>query len=129
MLFLLFVMYLSSFVGTLKNEIPRVALELWQLKIELFSPGILKFNTKHEENLLILNCAKVPALFYLYFMQAWVDWVLTTFGTQVIKKNGTVWPVFPDYLFVSCDNDFEYCQYHFVRVKKSCEYWYCMIKI
>ena len=46
-LFLQFVLYLSSFVGTLKNEIPGAALELWQLEIEHFSLGILKFSTKH----------------------------------------------------------------------------------
>ena len=34
MLFVQFVQYLSSFVGTLKNEIPGAALELCQLKIK-----------------------------------------------------------------------------------------------
>ena len=34
-------------------------------------------------------------------MQACVDWVLTIFGTQVIKKKRPVWPVFPDYVSVS----------------------------
>ena len=28
----------------------------------------------------------------------------TNFGTQVIKKKWPVWPVFPDYLSVSCDH-------------------------
>ena len=36
-------------------------------------------------------------------MQACVDWVLIILGTQVIKKEQPVRPVFPDYLFVSCD--------------------------
>ena len=33
-------------------------------------------------------------------MQARVDWVLITFGTQVIKKKRPVRPVFPDYPFL-----------------------------
>ena len=36
-------------------------------------------------------------------MLACVDWVLITFGTQVIQKKQPVWPVFPDYLSVSYD--------------------------
>ena len=48
MLFLQFILYLSSFVGTLKNEIPEAALELCQLKIKQLSPDILKFSAKHE---------------------------------------------------------------------------------
>ena len=36
-------------------------------------------------------------------MQAYVDWVLKSFGTQVIKKKQPVRPVFPDYLSVSYD--------------------------
>ena len=51
---------LSSFVGTLKNEILGAALELCQLKIEHFSPGILKFRTTHENNPFTLNCSMVP---------------------------------------------------------------------
>ena len=78
MLFLQFVQYSSSFVGTPKNEIPGAALELCQLKIKQFSPGILKFSTKHEDNPFTLNC--------LYFMYDRVDWFLIIFGTQVIKK-------------------------------------------
>ena len=60
MLFLQFVQYLSSFVGNLKNEIPGAALELRQLKIKQFSPGIPKFSTKHKENTFTLNCFMVP---------------------------------------------------------------------
>ena len=62
MLFLQFVLYSSSFVGTLKNEILVSALELCQ-----FSPGILKFNTKHEDNLFTLNCSTVPCTFLFTF--------------------------------------------------------------
>ena len=67
MLFLQFVLYSSSFVGTLKYEILGAALELCQLKIEHFSPGILKFNTKHKDNPFILNCSTVPCTFLFIF--------------------------------------------------------------
>ena len=67
MLFLQFVLYSSSFVGTLKNEIPGAALELWQLKIEQFSPGILKFSTKHKDNFLTINFSKVSRTFLFIF--------------------------------------------------------------
>ena len=67
MLFLQFVLYSSSFVGTLKYEILGAALELCQLKIEHFSPGILKFNTKHEDNAFTLNCSTVPCTFLFIF--------------------------------------------------------------
>ena len=60
MLFLQFMLYSSSFVGTLKNEIPEAALELCQLKLKQFSPDILKFSTKHEDNPFTLNCFMVP---------------------------------------------------------------------
>ena len=51
MLFLQFMLYSSSFVGTLiKNEIPEGAMELYQLKIKQLSPDILKFRTKHKDN-------------------------------------------------------------------------------
>ena len=68
MLFLLFVLYSSSFVGTtLKYEILGAALELSQLKIEHFSPSILKFNTKHENNSFTLNCSTVLCTFLFIF--------------------------------------------------------------
>ena len=68
MLFLLFVLYSSPFVGTtLKYEILGAALELCQLKIEHFSPGILKFNTKHENNSFTLNCSTVLCTFLFIF--------------------------------------------------------------
>ena len=34
-------------------------------------------------------------------MQACIDWVLKTLGTQVIKKKRPVWPVFPGYPSIS----------------------------
>ena len=67
MLFLQFILYSSSFVGTLKNEIPGAALELCQLKIKQFSPEILKFSTKHEDNPFALNCYMVPRTFLFIF--------------------------------------------------------------
>ena len=67
MLFLQFVQYSSSFVGTPKNEIPGAALELCQLKIKQFSPETLKFSTKHEDNLFTLNCYMVPRTFLFIF--------------------------------------------------------------
>ena len=49
MLFLQFMLYLSSFVGTLiKNEIPEAALELCQLKSKQLSADILKFQGLSE---------------------------------------------------------------------------------
>ena len=66
MLFLQFVQYLSSFVGTPKNEIPGAALELCQLKIRQSSPEILKFNTKHEDNPFTLNYYVVPRTFLFH---------------------------------------------------------------
>ena len=67
MLFLQTELYSASFVDTLKNEIPGAALELWQLKIEQFSPGILKFSTKHKGNPLIFNFSKVSRTFLFIF--------------------------------------------------------------
>ena len=67
MLFLHFVLYSSSLVGTLKDEIPGAALELCSLKIEQFSPGILKFSTKHKDNPFTLNCSMVPRTFSFIF--------------------------------------------------------------
>ena len=67
MLFLQFVQYSSSFVAILKNEIPGAALELCQLKIKQFSPEILKFSTKHEDNPFTLNYYMVPRTFLFTF--------------------------------------------------------------
>ena len=129
MLILQFVLYLSFFVGTLKNEIPGAPLKQRQLKIEQFLPGILKFSTKHGITFWLNTVLKFPALFYFCFMQARVEWVVRIFRTQVIKKKWPIRPVFPDYLFVSYDYDFEYWRYHFARVRKSSGYWYWMLKI
>ena len=71
MLFLQFMLYSSSFVGTLvKNEIPEAALELCQLNINQLSPDILKFRTKHEDNQdnpFTLNCFVVSCSFLFIF--------------------------------------------------------------
>ena len=60
-------LYSSSSVGALKNEIPEAALELCQLKIKQLSPDILKFRTKHENNPFILNCSMIPCSFLFVF--------------------------------------------------------------
>ena len=65
MLFLQFLQYSSSFVDTPKNEIPGAALELCQLKIKQFSPEILKFSTKHEDNPFTLTCYMVPRTLFI----------------------------------------------------------------
>ena len=67
MLFLQFVQYSSSFVGTSKNEIPGAALELCQLKIKQFSAEILKFSTKHEDNHFTLKYYMVSRTFLFIF--------------------------------------------------------------
>ena len=70
-LFLQFMLYSSSSVGTLvKNEIPEAALELCQLNIKQLSPDILKFRTKHEDNQdnpFTLNCFVVSRSFWFIF--------------------------------------------------------------
>ena len=103
MLFLQFMLYLSSFVGALKNEIPEASLELCQLKIKQLSPDILKFRTNHEDNPFTLNCSVVPRSFLLVFHPSSNNWVLIILGTQVIKKKRPVRHVFLDYLSVSYD--------------------------
>ena len=72
-----------------------------QLKIEQFSPGILKFGIKLVVNCLIINCFSFLNCLCLYFIQACVDWILIIFGTQVIMKNWPVRLTFSDYLSVS----------------------------
>ena len=71
MLFLQFILDLSSFVGTLKNEIPGAALELCHLKIKQFPLGILKFSTKHKDNPFTLNCFMVPPTLLFIFHAGW----------------------------------------------------------
>ena len=104
---------MSSFVDTPKNEIPGAALELWQLKTKQFSPGIVKFSTKHEDNPFTLNCYMIPCTFFLIKYkeksarnQARVHWVLLIFGTPVIKTKRPVQSLFPDYLSISYDYGF-----------------------
>ena len=67
MWFLQFILYLPSFVGTLKNKIPEAALELYQLKIKQLSPDILKSRTNHKDNPFSLNCSVVPRSFLFVF--------------------------------------------------------------
>ena len=98
MLFLQFILYSSSFVGTLKNEIPGAALELKQ-----FSPDILKFSTKHEDNPFTLNCFMVPRTFLFMFHAGSRRMGSHNFRNSSYKKPRPVWSVFPDYLSVSYD--------------------------
>ena len=67
MLSLQFILYLSSFVATLENEILGVALEPRQLKIKQFLPGILKFSTKHKDNPFTFNYSLVPRTLLFIF--------------------------------------------------------------
>ena len=67
MLFLQFVQHSSYFVGTPKNEISGAALELCQLKIKQFSPKILKFSSKREDNPFTLHCYMFPLSFLFIF--------------------------------------------------------------
>ena len=67
MLFLQFMLYSSSFFGTLKNEIPEAVLELCQLKIKQLSPDILKFRRKHEDSPFTLHCSVVLRSFLFVF--------------------------------------------------------------
>ena len=66
-LFLQFLLYSSSFVDTLKNEIPEAVLELCQLKIKQLSPDILKFRTKYKDNLFTLNFSVITRSFLFVF--------------------------------------------------------------
>ena len=93
MLFLQFVQYSLSFAGTPKNEIPGAALELCQLKIKQFSPGILKFSTKHEDNPFTLKCHMVPRTFLFIFHAGSHRVGSNNFGTQVIKQKLLAQPV------------------------------------
>ena len=67
MFFLQFMLYSPSFVDSQKNEIPEAAPELCHLKSKQFSPDILKFRTKHEDNPFSLNCSMVPHSFLFIF--------------------------------------------------------------
>ena len=67
MLFLNFILFSSSFVGTLKSEIPGTAMDLCQLKLKQLSSDILQFSTKHEDNPFTLNCFIVPRTCFFIF--------------------------------------------------------------
>ena len=107
-------LYLPSFAGTPKNEIPGAALKLYQLKFKQFSPDILKFSTKQEDNPFTLNCLWFLAFFCLYSMQTRIGWVLIIF---LRLKNGQFRPFLQAiFLFLMTDrtNFFEpdqcFCQ-------------------
>ena len=102
MLFLQCILYSSSFVGTLKNEIPEAALELCQLKLKQFSPDILKFSTKHEDNPFNLNCFMVPRTCLFIFDAGSRRLDSNNFRNSSYKER-PVRPVFPDYLSVCFD--------------------------
>ena len=105
MFFLQFILYSSYFAGTLKNEIPGAALELWQLKIKQFSPDIHKFSKKHEHNPFTLNCFMVPRNFLFIFDAGSRRLGSNNFRNSSYKEKRPVRPVFPDYLSVSYDYD------------------------
>ena len=106
MLLLQFMLYFSSFIGTLvKNEIPEAALELRQLNIKL-SPDILKFKTKHEDNQdnhFTLNCFVVSHSFLFIFHAGSRGLGSKNFRNSSYKKKRPVRPVFPDNLSVFYD--------------------------
>ena len=107
MLFLQFMLYSSSFVGTLiKNEIPEVAMELCQLKIKQLSPDILKFRTKHEDNQdnpFTLNGFVVSRSFLFIFNAGPRGLGSNNFRNSSYKEKRLFRPMFPDYLSVSYD--------------------------
>ena len=94
MLFLQFILYSSSFVSTLKNEIPGAALDLYQLKLKQFSPDILKFSTKHEDNPFTLNCFMVPRTCLFAFDAGSRRLGSNNFRNSSYKKNGRFGPCF-----------------------------------
>ena len=61
MLFLQFILYSSSFVSAIEKRFPH------QLQIKHFSPGILKFSTKHKDNPFTLNYPMVSRTFLFIF--------------------------------------------------------------
>ena len=107
MLFLQFMLYSSSFVGTpIKNEIAEAVMELCQLKIKQLSPDILKFRTKHEDNQdnpFALNCFVVSHSFLFIFHAGPRGLGSNNFRDSSYKGKPAGWPLFPDYLSVSYD--------------------------
>ena len=89
-------LYSSSFVGTLKTEIPEAALELCQLKIKQLSPEIQE---RHEDNSFNLN------RFLFLFHAGSRGLGSNNSRNSSYKKTPPDCPVFPDYLFVSYDYD------------------------
>ena len=106
MLFLQFILYSSSFVDTLKNEITGAALELWQLKIRQFSSEIFKFITKHKNNPFTLNYFMVPRTFLFIFYAGLSRLGSNNFWDSSYKKKLPVRPVFSVYLSASYDYGF-----------------------
>ena len=58
-------------------------------------------------------------------MQACVNWVLITFGTQLTNKKWLVRPVFPDYLSVSYNYDCILFYYAFTDNHLNFQCCYC----
>ena len=105
MLFLQFILYSSSFIGTLKNEIPGAYLELYQLKIKQFTPDILKFSTKQENNPFTLNCFMVPRTFLFIFHTGSRRLGSNKFRNSSYKEKTVVHLVLAGFLSVSYDYD------------------------
>ena len=103
MLFLQFSLYLSSFVGTLKNEIPEAVLELYQSKIKQLSPDIFKFRTKQEDNPFTLNCSVVFRSFLFVFHAGSRGLGSNNSRNSSYKEKTTGSAVFLDCLSVSYD--------------------------
>ena len=119
MLFLQFMLYSSSFVGTLvKNEVPEAALELCQLNIKQLSPDILKFRTKHEDNPFTLNCFMVPRTCLFIFDAGSRRLGSNNFRNSSYKEKRPVRPVFPDYLSLSYDYDFSKAVSKYINLEK-----------
>ena len=95
MLFLQFVLYLPSIVGTRKHEIPGAALDMCKLNIEQFSTGILKFSTNHEDNPFTLNCSKISWTFLFIFYAGSHGLGSKNFRNSNYKKKRPIQPVFP----------------------------------
>ena len=87
MLFLQLILYSSSFVGTVENEIPGLALEPCQLKVKQFSPDIL--STKHKDNPFTLNCCMVPHTFFFIFNAGSRKLGSNSFQNSIYKEKTT----------------------------------------
>ena len=80
--------------------IPRAALELCQLKLKQFSPAILKFSTKHEDNPFTLNCFMVPRTCLFIFDAGSRRLGSNNFRNSSYKEKRPVRPVFPIFPFL-----------------------------